>query len=60
MCCSIVFKFPDAAQLAVKHDSHNEIVSWLKQFITRHKEIVITRNQDLMECDDDNKENTSS
>jgi hypothetical protein len=23
-----------AAQLAVEHDSHNEIVSWLKQFIT--------------------------
>jgi len=50
-----------AAQLAVEHDTHNEIVCWLKQFITRHKEIVIARNQDLVEGSevqvDDNKEN---
>lgn len=47
-----------AAQLAVEHDSHGEIIGWLKQFIDRHNEIVITRNQGLMEVQaDDNKEN---
>lgn len=47
-----------AAQLAVEYDSHGEIIGWLKEFIDRHKEILITRNQDLMEVQiDDNKEN---
>ncbi|CAB4488668.1 unnamed protein product [Rhizophagus irregularis] len=50
-----------AAQLSVELDSHNEMVGWLKQFIIRHKEIIITRNQELMERSevqvDDNKEN---
>jgi hypothetical protein len=27
-----------AAQLSIEHNSHNEIVCWLKQFIIRHKE----------------------
>ena len=31
-----------AAQLAVNHDSHGEIIGWLKQFIDRHNEIIIT------------------
>ncbi|CAB4490959.1 unnamed protein product [Rhizophagus irregularis] len=30
-----------AAQLAVEHNNHNEIVGWLKQFITRQKKIII-------------------
>jgi len=51
-----------AAQLAVEHDTHSEILCWLKQFITRHKEIIITRNQDL-ECSaqvEVNKENVEN
>ena len=33
-----------AAQLAIEHGSHSEIIGWLKQFIIQHKEIVIMRN----------------
>ena len=29
-----------AAQLAVEHGSHGEIIGWLKQFINRHKEMI--------------------
>src|SRR5215469_16737064 len=29
-----------ATQLAVEHDSHGEIIGWLKQFIDRHKEMI--------------------
>src|SRR5437764_14657780 len=56
-----------AAQLAVEHDSHGEMVRYLRQFINRHKEIMNTptgsvRNLDLLEhselqVDDNNKEN---
>ncbi len=40
-----------AAQFAVEHDSHGEIIEWLRQFINRHKEMMVmhtelTRNQD--------------
>lgn len=46
-----------AAQLAVEHDSHGEIIGWLKQFIDRQKEIIMC-NQGPMEVQvDDNKEN---
>ncbi|CAB5369717.1 unnamed protein product [Rhizophagus irregularis] len=47
-----------ATQLAVEHDSHGEIIGWLKKFIDKHKEIEIAQNQDLMEVQvNDNKEN---
>ena len=47
-----------AAQLAVEHGSHNEIVCWLKQFITQHREIVTIQNQGTMKRQaEDNKEN---
>ena len=52
-----------AAQLAIEHGSHSEIIGWLKQFIIQHKEIVIMRNQDSMERSEvqvDNKENESN
>ncbi|CAG8708693.1 8626_t:CDS:1, partial [Rhizophagus irregularis] len=47
-----------ATQLAVEHDSHGEIIGWLKKFIDKHKEIEIAQNQDLMEVQvNNNKEN---
>ena len=55
-----------AAQLAVKHDNHDEIIGWLRQFINRNKETTINirlvQNQDLLEhskvqAADDDKEN---
>jgi hypothetical protein len=54
-----------AAQLAVEHDNHNEIIGWLKEFINRNKEMTINtrlaQNQDLLEYSevqaDDDKEN---
>ena len=53
-----------AAQLAVEHDSHGEIIGWLKQFINSHREMIIhtrsVRNQDDPENPEiqvDNKEN---
>lgn len=57
----------NAAQLAVDYDNHNEMLSWLKEFINRHKEIAATltgsvRNRNLQEpseiqANDANKEN---
>ena len=54
-----------ATQLAVEHNSHNEIIGWLKQFINRHREMIThtgsERNQDDLENPetqaDDDKEN---
>jgi len=57
-----------AAQLAIENDSHSEIIEFLKQFINRHKEMIVhtglERNRDLLEhpeiqVTDDNKENES-
>jgi hypothetical protein len=52
-----------AAQLAVEHDNHNEIIGWLKEFINRHKEMTMhTRlvlNQDSEMQVFDDKENIS-
>ena len=31
-----------AAQLAIEHNNHNEIVTWLRQFISQHKETIPT------------------
>ena len=51
-------------QLAVKHDDHSEMVAWLKEFISRHKETADTltgsvRNQNPQEplANNKNKEN---
>ena len=38
-----------ATQLAIEHESHDEIIGWLKQFINRQKEIITEL--------EDNKEN---
>ncbi len=53
-----------AAQFAVEHDSHSEMIEWLRQFINQHKEMMVmhtesTRNQNHPEIqvDDTNKEN---
>uniref|UniRef100_U9UBJ3 Uncharacterized protein n=1 Tax=Rhizophagus irregularis (strain DAOM 181602 / DAOM 197198 / MUCL 43194) TaxID=747089 RepID=U9UBJ3_RHIID len=55
---SIVGLARQATQLAVEHDSHGEIIGWLKKFIDKHKEIEIAQNQDLMEVQvNNNKEN---
>src|SRR4051812_20544794 len=29
-----------AAQLAIEHENHGEMVQWLRQFINRHKEMI--------------------
>src|ERR1051325_4559655 len=49
-----------AAQLAVEHDYYNEMIEWLRQFINRHKEIIVqnglARNQNYPEIQlDDSK-----
>ncbi|CAB5360696.1 unnamed protein product [Rhizophagus irregularis] len=36
-----------ATQLAVEHDSHGEIIGWLKKFIDKHKEIEIAQTKTL-------------
>jgi hypothetical protein len=49
-----------AAQLAVEHNNHNEIIGWLKEFINRHKEITrLALNQDSEVQVFDDKENIS-
>ncbi len=50
-----------AAQLAVEHDSHSEIIGWLNQFINRHRETIrhteLVRNQDNKENEPEQIEN---
>jgi len=43
-----------ATQFAVNHDSHGEMIKWLKQFINRHKEM---QSHPEVQVDDTNKEN---
>ena len=50
-----------AAQLAVEHDNHNEIIGWLKEFINWHKKMTmhirLVLNQDSEMQVFDDKEN---
>ncbi|PKB94896.1 hypothetical protein RhiirA5_437819 [Rhizophagus irregularis] len=35
-----------ATQLAVEHDSHGEIIGWLKKFINKHKKVQVNDNKE--------------